>query len=55
MCEGRLSHRPVIVERDARPVALARAPDHLVRLDVVAGADTAVAEDARLVVDADHR
>src|SRR4051794_530658 len=49
----RLPHRVVEVERDARRVALARAPDDVVALDVVARADAAVAEDARVVVDRD--
>src|SRR3954454_11086328 len=49
----RLAHRVVEVERDPRRVALARAPDDVVALDVVAGADAAVAEDARVVVDGD--
>jgi hypothetical protein len=50
----RLAHRVVQVERDQRRVALARAADHVVALDVVARADAAVAQDARVVVDRDH-
>src|SRR4051795_4519968 len=50
-----LAHRVVEVERDARRVALARAADDVVALDVVARADAAVAEDAGVVVDRDHR
>ena len=51
----RVAHRVVQVERDQRGVALAGAADHVVALDVVAGADAAVAEDARVVVDGDDR
>ena len=51
----RLAHRVVQVERDARRVALPGAADDVVALDVVARADAAVAEDAGVVVDADHR
>src|SRR5439155_13928373 len=50
----RLAHRVVEVEGDQRRVALARAADHVVALDVVARADAAVAEDARVVVDRDY-
>ena len=49
----RLAHRVIQVERDARRVALARAADDVVALDVVAGAHAPVAEDARVVVDRD--
>ena len=49
----RFAHRVVEVEADARRVALAGAADDLVALDVVAGADAAVAEDAGLVIDGD--
>ena len=52
---ARLPHRIVQVERDPRRIALARAPDHVVALDVVARAHAAVAQDARVVVDRDHR
>ena len=51
---GRLAHRVVQVERDQRGVALAGAADHVVALDVVAGADAAVAQDAGVVVHRDH-
>ncbi len=51
----RLAHRIVEVERDPRLIALAAAADHVVALDVVAGPHAAVAQDARIVVDADHR
>src|SRR3954449_1685378 len=51
----RLAHRVVEVERDARRVALAGTPDDVVALDVVARADAAVAQDARVVVDRDDR
>jgi hypothetical protein len=51
----RLAHRVVEVERDPGLVALARAADDVVALDVVAGADAAVAEDAGVVVDRDDR
>ncbi len=51
----RRAHRVVEVEGDARRVTLAAAADHVVALDVVAGADAAVAEDAGVVVDGDHR
>src|SRR6185503_21033920 len=47
---GRVAHRVVEIEGDAGRVALARTPDHLVRLDVVAGPHAAVAHDAGLVV-----
>ena len=50
---GRLAHRVVEVEADARRVTLAGAADDLVHLDVVARADAAVAEDAGLVIDGD--
>jgi hypothetical protein len=52
---GRGAHRVVQVERDARGVALAGAADDVVALDVVAGPDAAVAEDAGVVVDGDDR
>ena len=52
---GRLAHRIVQVERDQGRVALAGAADHVVALDVVAGADAAVAQDAGVVVDRDDR
>src|SRR5262249_10329505 len=51
---GRFAHRRIEVERDAGLVALAGAADDLVRLQVVAAADAAVAQDAGLVVDRDH-
>ena len=51
----RLAHRVVEVERDPRRVALARAADDVVALDVVARADAAVAQDAGVVVDGDDR
>ena len=46
-------HRVVQVEGDPRRVTLARAPDHVVALDVVAGPHAAVAQDAGVVVDVD--
>src|SRR3954454_8595195 len=49
----RLAHGVVEVERDARRVALARAADDVVALDVVARADAPVAQDACVVVDRD--
>ena len=52
---GRLAHRVVEVEGDARVVALEDAADDVVALDVVARADAAIAEDARVVVDGDDR
>ena len=52
---GALAHWIVEIEGDARAVTLAAAADHLIVLDVVAGADAAIAQDARLVVDGDHR
>ena len=51
----RLAHRVVEVEGDAGRVALATAADDVVALDVVAGSDAAVAEDAGVMVDGDHR
>ena len=51
----RLAHRVVQVEGDPRLVALAGAADDVVALDVVAGADAAVAHDAGVVVDMDDR
>ena len=53
--QRRGAHRVVEVERDAGRVALARAADDVVALDVVAGPDAAVAEDAGVVVDGDDR
>jgi hypothetical protein len=50
-----LAHRVVQVERDPRRVPLAGAADHVVALDVVARSHAAVAQDARVVVDRDHR
>ena len=52
---GRGAHRVAEVERDVRGEPLAAAPDHVVALDVVAGADAAVAQDAGVVVDGDDR
>ncbi len=52
---GRRAHRVVEVEGDPGGVALAAAADHVVALQVVAGAHAAVAEDAGVVVDRDHR
>ena len=52
---GRRAHRVVEVEGDAGRVALAAAADDVVALQVVAGAHAAVAEDAGVVVDGDHR
>ena len=49
------AHRVAEVERDVRVEPLAAAPDHVVALDVVAGADAAVAQDAGVVVDGDDR
>ena len=49
------AHRVAQVERDTGVVALAAAPDHVVALDVVAGPHAAVAQDAGVVVDGDHR
>src|SRR4051794_29371323 len=51
----RLAHRVVEVERDAGRVALARAADDVVALDVVARPDAPAAQDARVVVDGDDR
>ena len=51
----RLAHRVVEIEGDPGRIALSRAADDVVALDVVAGADAAVAEDARVVVDGDDR
>jgi hypothetical protein len=51
---GALAHGGIEVEGDARPVALARPTQHLVVLQVVAGANAAIAEDAGLMVDGDH-
>ena len=47
------AHRVVEVERDPGRVALAGAADDVVALDVVAGPDAAVAQDAGVVVDVD--
>ena len=52
---ARLAHRQVVVEGNARRVALAGAPDDVVALHVVAGADAAVAQDAGIVVHGDDR
>ncbi len=52
---GALAHRDVEVEGDAGAVTLARPADHIVVLDLVAGADAAVAEDAGGVIDGDDR
>ena len=52
---GALAHRLVEIEGDPCRGPLAGSPDHLVGLDVVAGSDAAVAEDAGLVVDGDDR
>ena len=52
---GRGAHRVVQVEGDPGGVPLAAAADDVVALDVVAGPDAAVAEDARVVVDRDDR
>src|SRR4029077_8621363 len=49
------AHRGAQVERDVGLVPLAAAPDHVVALDVVAGPDAPVAEDAGVVVDRDDR
>ena len=51
----RLAHRVVEIEGDPGRIALSRTADDVVALDVVAGADAAVAEDARVVVDGDDR
>src|SRR5262245_31242116 len=50
-----LAHRVVEVKCDAGFVALARAADDFVALNLIARADTAVAEDAGLVIDGDDR
>src|SRR6185312_7672246 len=52
---GAVAHRVVEVERDPGGVALARASDDVVALDVVAGPHAPVAEDAGIVVDVDDR
>src|SRR5207302_10883612 len=52
---GRGAHRVAEVECDVRGVALSAAPDHVVALNVVAGPDAPVAEDAGVVVDRDNR
>ena len=44
-------HRVIEVEADPRGVALARAADDFVALDVVAGTDAAIAEDACLMIE----
>ena len=49
----RVAHRVVEVEGDPGGVALAAAADDVVALDVVAGADAAVAQDAGVVIDRD--
>src|SRR5205085_3460026 len=51
---ARLPHRVVQVKPDPRVVALARAADDVVMLDVVAAPRAAVAEDAGAVVDRDE-
>ena len=48
---GRFPHRVIEVEADPRGVALARAADDFVALDVVAGTDAAIAEDACLMIE----
>src|SRR5262249_45101289 len=52
---GALAHRGVEVEGDLRGRGAAGPADDVVGLDLVAGPDAAVAEDARLVVHGDHR
>ena len=52
---GRLAHGVVQVERDAGRCALAAAPYDVVALDVVAGPDAPVAENASVVVHRDDR
>ena len=52
---GRGAHRVAQVERDVGLVPLAAAADHVVALDVVAGPDAPVAQDAGVVVDRDDR
>ena len=53
--DDRARARVAQVERDVRGVALSAAPDHVVALNVVAGPDAPVAEDAGVVVDRDNR
>ena len=50
-----LAHRIIQVEGDPGRVALATATDDVVALHVVACPDAPVAQDARVVVDRDHR
>ncbi len=50
-----VAHRDIHVEGDPRAVALAGPPDHVVVLDLVAGPDTSIAQDAGGVIDRDDR
>ena len=50
---GALPHGDIEVEADARSVPLARAADDVVALDIVAGTDTAIAENTRVVFHGD--
>src|SRR5207237_820786 len=52
---GALAHRLIEVEGDAGAVALAGTADDLVGLNIVAGTDAAIAENARLVIYSDDR
>jgi hypothetical protein len=52
---GAVAHRYVQIERDSRPVTLPGAPDDVVVLDLVAGADAAVTEDAGGEIHVDDR
>ena len=51
----RLAHRQIVIEGDAGLISLAAAGQHPVVPDLVAAANAAVAQDAGLVVDRDHR
>jgi hypothetical protein len=51
---GRLTHRLVHVEADPRQEPFTVAADDLVHLDVIAGPDAAVAQDAGVVIDGDN-
>jgi hypothetical protein len=48
-------HRVVEIKGDPGRIALAAPADHIVALNVVASPHAAVAQDARVVVDRDHR
>ena len=52
---GALAHWGVEVKGDAGGEPLSRATQDVVVLDLVAGSDASIAEDARLVIDGDDR